>query len=181
MFNKLLNISVIAIIFVMGLLHSTPTFAQEEVNLYFFWGKGCPHCEKEKALLEQFKNEYSYLKVHSFEVYGNFQNTSLLQKISKELNVRVDGIPFTVIGDKPFSGFLETLTPAELADRIEYCYKKDCPDSVAEIVGIKEKDPNSPEVPKQSEEKGFFEDIRVRIIGGALLLTVGLLWMLRKR
>lgn len=181
MFNKLLNISVIAIIFVIGLLHSTPTFAQEEVNLYFFWGKGCPHCEKEKALLEQFKNKYPYLKVYDFEVYGNFQNTSLLQKIGKELDVRVDGIPFTVIGGKSFSGFLETMTPVELADRIEYCYRKDCPDIVAEIIGIKEKDLNSPEVPKQSEEKGFFEDTRIRIIGGILLLAVGLLLVLRKR
>jgi thiol-disulfide isomerase/thioredoxin len=158
-----------------------PASAESDVNLYFFWGKGCPHCEKERALLEQFKNKYPYLKVYDFEVYQNYENTSLLQKIGKELDIRVDGVPFVIIGNKPISGFLETMTPAELADRIEYCHRKDCPDSVAEIVGIKEKDPNSPEVPKQPEEKGFFEDIRVRIIGGALLLVVGLLWMYRKK
>lgn len=158
----------------MGLLHSTPTFAQEEVNLYFFWGKGCPHCEKEKVLLEQFKNKYPYLRVYDFEVYGSFQNASLLQKIGKKLNIRIDGIPFTVIGDKPLSGFLETMTPAELSDRIEYCYKKDCPDTVVEIVGIKE-NPNSPEVSNQPERKEFFENNKVIVVGILILIVVVLL------
>ncbi len=124
-------------IFLTGLVYCTPVIAQSDVNLYFFWGNGCPHCVKEEALLEQFKNKYPYLHVYDFEVYGDFKNMTLLQKIAEKLNARVDGIPFTIIGDKYFSGFLETVTPVDLADRIEECHYKICPDSMAEVVGLK--------------------------------------------
>lgn len=127
----------IAFIAISGLFYSAPVSAQEDVNLYFFWGKGCPHCAKEEELLKYFQNKYDYLKVHSFEVYTNYNNAILLQQIGNELNERVDGVPFTIIGDKTFVGYLETMSPADLANRIEYCYKKGCSDSVAEIVGIK--------------------------------------------
>lgn len=140
---------VITFITIFGLFLTPTASAQEEVNLYFFWGKGCPHCAKEEELLKYFQTKYSYLRVHSFEVYTNYQNMNYLQQIGKELNERVDGVPFTIIGDKTFVGYLETMSPSELANRIEYCYKKGCPDSVGEIVGIKKPEvkPTDPVVP----------------------------------
>ncbi len=116
---------------------AAPVSAQEDVNLYFFWGNGCPHCAKEEELLKQFKNDYPYLHIYEYEVYGDFKNMTLLQKVATKLNARVDGIPFTIIGDKYYSGFSEVSSPADLANRITECRNKICPDSVAEIVGLK--------------------------------------------
>lgn len=135
MFKRLILSTFFATILFVSLFSYTPASAQEEVNLYFFWGKGCPHCAKEEELLKQFKNKYPYLHVYDFEVYTNYKNMTLLQKVAEKLGARVDGVPFTIIGDKYFSGFLESMTPAELADRIEECGDKKCPDSVGEIVG----------------------------------------------
>ncbi len=59
--------------------------------------------------------------MHSFEVYTNYQNMNYLQQIGKKLGARVDSVPFTIIGDKTFVGFLETMSPSELANRIEEC------------------------------------------------------------
>ncbi|MDO9509984.1 MAG: hypothetical protein Q7J14_01700 [Candidatus Magasanikbacteria bacterium] len=137
MFKKLFILFSFAILFFSNVFFVSPASAQEEVNLYFFWGNGCPHCFKEEELLEQFKNKYPYLRVYSYEVYGDFKNMILLQKIATKLDARVDGIPFTIIGDKYFSGFSEVSSPADLADRITECKNKVCPDSVAEIVGLK--------------------------------------------
>ncbi len=134
---------VIAFIAVSGLFYTNPVSAKEDVNLYFFWGKGCPHCAKEEELLQQFKNNYPYLHVYDFEVYTNYKNMTLLQKTAEKLGARVDGVPFTIIGDKYFSGFLESMTPAQLVERIEECGDKKCPDSVGEIVGVTK--PTTPE------------------------------------
>ena len=44
---------------------------QDDINIYFFWGNGCPHCEKEKIFLEKIKNKYSNVVVYDFEVWKN--------------------------------------------------------------------------------------------------------------
>jgi len=43
----------------------------EQVNVYFFWGVDCPHCEKEKPFLEELKAKYPGVQVHDFEVWEN--------------------------------------------------------------------------------------------------------------
>ena len=38
--------------FFNSVLATEKVFASEkQVNVYFFWGEGCPHCEKEKLFL----------------------------------------------------------------------------------------------------------------------------------
>lgn len=150
---------VITFITIFGLFLTPTASAQEEVNLYFFWGKGCPHCAKEEELLKYFQTKYSYLRVHSFEVYTNYQNMNYLQQIGKKLGARVDGVPFTIIGDKTFVGFLETMSPSELANRIEECGRKKCPDSVGEIVGVTKEPTSEEQLPKDEEKEKKIIDV----------------------
>lgn len=150
---------VITFITIFGLFLTPTASAQEEVNLYFFWGKGCPHCAKEEELLKYFQTKYSYLRVHSFEVYTNYQNMNYLQQIGKKLGARVDGVPFTIIGDKTFVGFLETMSPSELANRIEECGRKKCPDSVGEIVGVAKEPTSEEQLPKDEEKEKKIIDV----------------------
>lgn len=150
---------VITFITIFGLFLTPTASAQEEVNLYFFWGKGCPHCAKEEELLKYFQTKYSYLHVHSFEVYTNYQNMNYLQQIGKKLGARVDGVPFTIIGDKTFVGFLETMSPSELANRIEECGRKKCPDSVGEIVGVAKEPTSEEQLPKDEEKEKKIIDV----------------------
>jgi len=116
-----------------------PMVARGESNIvdaYFFRGEGCPHCAKEEAF---FKNEltveYPNLKIHDFEIYNDSHNAFLLEKVAKKLNVRVDGVPFLIIGDKPFVGFSEDLSPKMIRQRVQECATTACPDSVGAIVG----------------------------------------------
>ena len=79
--------------------------ANEKVNLYFFWGDGCPHCAQEKLVLEQLKNKYSELNVYYYEVWNNQNNKKILDRVGKALKEKISGIPFTVIGTNTFTGF----------------------------------------------------------------------------
>lgn len=146
--NRLTTIIITTLVLLTTFGITRPVQAKNDVDLYFFWGKGCPHCAKEEVLLKQFENKYPYLRVYSFDVSSDYQNANYLQQVGKKLNERVDGVPFTVIGDKVFVGYLETMTPANLADRIEHCSRYECTDSVREIIGI-----GKPEViPIESEK-----------------------------
>ena len=42
--------------------------AKEKVNLYLFWGDGCPHCEAEQEFLTEIEEEFPNLKITKYEV-----------------------------------------------------------------------------------------------------------------
>lgn len=109
-------------------------FAVNEVNLYLFWGDGCPHCAREKVFLSEIENKYPNLKINSFEVYKNSQNQEYFKKTAEVLGENASGVPFTIIGDEVFIGFNESITPKEITERINYCSNNECKDSVKAIV-----------------------------------------------
>ncbi|NLZ24642.1 hypothetical protein GX888_02785, partial [Candidatus Dojkabacteria bacterium] len=76
------------------------------VNIYFFWGVGCPHCEKEKVFLERLKQEYPEVNILDFEVWGDRDNLDLMLQFAKLLDIDVQGVPFTVIGEHYIIGWL---------------------------------------------------------------------------
>lgn len=140
--TKIDSMKRISIIFyVLSLLffsggYSNPVSASTSLNAYLFYGEGCPHCAKEKAYLETIKDEYHNLKINSFEIYYNQKNISLFQRTAETLNVQTGGVPFLVIGDRPFIGYSANISPAQIEGRISECLITKCPDSVAKIVGM---------------------------------------------
>lgn len=112
----------------------SPANSSGNVNIYFFWGAGCPHCAKEKELLDFYKKTHPYINVVDFEVHGSSENGAALSKVAEALKVRVDGIPFTVIGDKTFIGYSEFVTPGEILDRIKFCHDNECPDLAGSVL-----------------------------------------------
>lgn len=82
-----------------------------KVNIYLFWGKGCPHCEKELKMFKNLKNEYQkYYNLYTFEVWNNKENANLLNIFTDAMGDKKGGIPYTVIGEKSFRGFQESTT-----------------------------------------------------------------------
>ena len=49
------------------LLIPIKAFAAEEVDVYLFYGEGCPHCEAEEEFLDEIKEEYN-LNINTYEV-----------------------------------------------------------------------------------------------------------------
>ncbi len=135
--KKIVYIFIFTSIFCVGLAEASTN----NINAYFFYGDGCPHCAKEREFLfGALTNEYQGLKVYEYEIYNSRDNITLLQQVLKKLGANTDGVPFFVIGDKYFVGYAEGLTSKMISQRVAECSASECPDSVAPILGFVEKD-----------------------------------------
>jgi len=80
-----------------------------KINLYLFHGAECPHCAEEKVWLEDIKDKYKKdLNVYYFEVWHDTENVKLLNQVKKVLDIKKDGVPLTIIGEKYYVGFSKT-------------------------------------------------------------------------
>lgn len=79
---------------------------KNKVNIYFFWGNGCPHCAAEYAFFEKIKKQYGkYFNLYDFETWDNKENAKLLSEFAAALNEQISGVPYTVIGNQSVAGF----------------------------------------------------------------------------
>ena len=109
----------------------------ETVNLYFFWGNGCPHCAKEEIFLQQLTQKYPEVKIYSYEVWYNAQNQDLLIQVGQALKTDIQGVPFTVIGPHAISGYYdEKTTGVQIENYVKECLSQECADPVALLVGL---------------------------------------------
>lgn len=83
-------------------------YSEDKINIYVFWGNGCPHCEKLFQFLESEQRNYSkYYNIYAFEVWENKENEELMNRFANKLNDKLNGVPYFIIGDKSFKGFTE--------------------------------------------------------------------------
>ena len=80
---------------------------EDVVNIYLFYGEGCPHCSKEKTFLSKLEAKYEgSVKIYKYEVWYDDDNREVLFDVKKEFNLSQDEkVPFTVIGAKYYLGF----------------------------------------------------------------------------
>jgi thiol-disulfide isomerase/thioredoxin len=145
--------------------------AQEEVvddgkvNIYFFWGEGCPHCEKEKIFLEKLEEKYSEVKIKSYEVWNNKENLQLMTEFAKELDIDVRGVPFTVVGEHYVIGWLsEEYTGVQLEEAVNCAISSRCEDIGEGLIA--EGNVNQQEEEEETKEVlGIPETMDLPIIG----------------
>jgi len=120
--------------FFLSILFPKEILAAQKLEIYFFWGKGCPHCADEKPFLEELKQKYPQLEVKDFEVYYSQENQELFEKIAQAYKTQVYGVPMTFIGKDFITGFGSTKTTGkEIENLIQKCLQTNCP-SPAEIL-----------------------------------------------
>lgn len=116
---------------------SAKTASGEPVNIYIFYGNGCPHCaeleEYMKNTLKQDSNYNTMFKTVYFEVWYNSTNSSLMSSVAEHFNYSVSGVPFFVIGDKYFSGYGDTMNDQITAAIKEAYENPDYVDVVAQV------------------------------------------------
>lgn len=100
--------------------------SKNKVNVYVFWGDGCPHC---KHLAQFFDSNKSELKdkmnLYTFEVWKDSTNLKFMKDFGKFLGETPQGVPYMIIGDKTFSGFAESdeKTKDEIINLIKQGYQ----------------------------------------------------------
>ena len=81
----------------------------EKVNIYLFYSKICPHCQKEEKYFETLKEKYQdKINIYTHEVTENKTNNEIMKSLKKELKENSQGVPFTIIGSKTFLGYDES-------------------------------------------------------------------------
>lgn len=115
----ILIIAIVAIIFLIGptkpnrirrrLIDQTEEnikFKNRKINVYFFYGEGCPHCEKLINYLNTLPEEYdNYFDLYTMEVWYDEENSKLMGKLLTELNQEPSGVPCLIVGDQVFFGY----------------------------------------------------------------------------
>lgn len=113
--------------------------ANESVNIYLFYGDGCPHCA---ALEEYLNNEYSSDKnvtMYKYEVWNNKENQELWKKVENITGEEAKGVPYFVIGEEVYQGYSAGSTWEKKVDRaIKKAKKNDYNDNVGITLGVVE-------------------------------------------
>lgn len=140
-YNSILRRVILFILLSTVLLQPMLSFGQEgakddhsqpnpgKTTLYLFWGKGCPHCDKEKDFLETLKRQYAGLEVKEYEVWYDRENKALFERIMQSVRKQAAGVPATVVGKKLFVGF-DTQTAKGIENAVKLCIQQGCPDAL---------------------------------------------------
>lgn len=111
--------------------------ANEKVNIYLFYGEGCPHCA---ALEEYLESEYSdddRVKVYKYEVWYDSSNQELWQKVAEVTSVEAKGVPYFVIGEDVYQGYSDSKVWEKKVDKaIKKAKKEKYNDNVGITLGI---------------------------------------------
>lgn len=117
----------------------------KEVNLYFFHGDGCPHCEDADAWFEEIEDEYGeYFNLVSYEVWYNEENSDLMAAVAEVRGETADGVPYIVIGNQSWSGFSDDYKE-DILSKIKSEYDQDPSErydvmNFVDLVGTSEKE-----------------------------------------
>jgi glutaredoxin len=103
--------------------------------VYFFWGKGCPHCAREKVFLDEMKKRYPDMQIKDYEVWYNKQNAILLSRMADAYKIKASGVPVTFIGENAFTGFSEP-SKEELEESIRKCSVNKCIDPIDKVTPL---------------------------------------------
>ena len=81
----------------------------DEVNVYFFWGDGCPHCALAKPFLEELAQSNPNIKLHSYEIYYNDANQQLFLQLATGLGFEPRAVPTIIIGEQRWEGYSDQI------------------------------------------------------------------------
>ena len=138
MLNKLKKIFFVMIIFMTGLslVMASENDNKEKnlVNIYLFYSDTCPHCAKEKELLDEIMDKYDNVRLYKYEI-GDDDNSKLLDEVASLYDTTVSGVPFTVIGDKVYKGFSYENSKVKFMGTVDYYSNYGYVDRVGEYIG----------------------------------------------
>ena len=85
--------------------------AKDTVDIYFFHGDGCPHCQQEAPYLQYLQDEIykGKLNIHKYEIWNNEENAALAETFCKAYGETSTGVPMTFIGTHFLSGYNDSM------------------------------------------------------------------------
>ncbi len=107
-----------------------------KVNLYFFYGDGCPHCSKEEIFLDKLEHKYDEIDIHRYETWYNSDNAKILDELRKKMGFRT-GVPALIVGEEVIVGYSSYEITGKKIEKIVTDYiETGCNDMVAPYFGV---------------------------------------------
>ena len=133
------------------------TVNAKEVNIYLFYGNGCPHCAAlEEYLNTEYKNDKD-LKIYKYEVWYDKDNQKLWKKVQDVTGKEAKGVPYFIIGEQLFQGYNDTSSWENSVDEaIENAKENGYIDDVGvalDVTNKKDKDKTIKQSDKQKNNK----------------------------
>jgi len=117
---KKLILIVLSLLFVTVFLFPQVSRA-ENIKIYKFWSKYCPHCKQENTFLDQLQKQRGDFEVISYEVTSDKANADLFKKFSDACGNKEYSVPAVYIGDRSIIGYKdEKTTGQEIISALDY-------------------------------------------------------------
>lgn len=105
------------------------------VNIYFFHSDSCSHCKEETKFLERIIKNYPNAKIYKYEIHDE-EAKKVLNKASSIYNIKSNGVPITIIGNKVYTGFSYEKSNLKFIKTIEYYSRYGYQDSLGEQLNL---------------------------------------------
>ena len=144
-----------------------PFYAKAKtVDIYFFYGEGCPHCAAEEKFFDSYLKNNDDVILHRYEVWNNSDNARLMSEIGSLLGRSPMGVPYTVIGEDVIEGYQENITDQEIKSYVNIYKNKDYVDRVGEYIKTGTRIEKQEEVkPKKDDNKKEDSKISFNFLG----------------
>ena len=94
------------------------------VNVYFFYGNGCPHCAEAEEFFDSIEDELGdKFNVVAYETWYDSDNVDLMNEVADIRKEEPGGVPYIIIGNQSWDGYTSSYDD-EIIDKIKTEYKR---------------------------------------------------------
>lgn len=105
--------------------NSTADHKTNEVTLYYFWSRYCPHCIEAKPFINNLSKTYPWLTVHSYDLIGNKTNQKLYVQMAEQVNQSANSIPAFIFCNQMIVGYDKAESSGkELEEKLLACHQQ---------------------------------------------------------
>lgn len=125
------------VLLLAALLLSSPSLAEPAegtVNMYVFWGVGCPHCDAQKPFLRELEARYPGLRVQEMEVAADTRHHALFEDMAAAHGIPAQSVPTVFVGGRAWVGDSPDLR-RQIEAQVAFCSRNPCADPWAGVDG----------------------------------------------
>ena len=147
---------------------------KKPVNVYFFYGNGCPHCAEAEEFFDSIEDELGdQFNIKAYETWHDSDNVDLMNDVAEARKEEADGVPYIIIGNQSWNGYTSSYDD-EIIDKIKSEYEKDA-DNRYDIM-------NYVEALNKNAKDNYAADIAVVIALVLVVSGIGFgIWFARSR
>jgi len=96
-----------------------------QVTLYYFWSRHCPHCKIAKPFVNKLPQTYSWLTLHSYDLADNRVNQKRFLLMAQQLEQPANSVPAFIFCGQMMVGYNRAETTGkELEAKLLACYQQ---------------------------------------------------------